>query len=521
MMCIRALTCCAAIILFAGTALAWDDPMPPADHDPVPPAAAIEIKDEPRGIDPALFVPEPLAQPATVDLSNSSLAELAEWVGSQTGFRVLLDQGRLAEIGYTEGEPISDRIDNEPVYLLLNRLKTLDLGWSINDGVITISTADYMVDQLTTKSYTLTTLLDAEFDPDRLLETIYESSTGEWMDYDGIGGDVQLLGDVLFVRATQAGHSEIEGLLLAIQQPARQTFILDPPQNQRIRARLCETVSIDFEDTPLIEAVETLAQSTGISIRLDAQSLRDGRIRNREPLTLSLEERQLDTVLAALFHNLGLTWKVEDGVLWITTEDSAADYHITAVYDVRDLCRDDAESQALGDAILSATGGEWDDVDGIGGSHSFPKAGSMVVRQTEQVHQELLALLENYRTALRNSWPRPSDEPDPNEVLTRYYRMDKFQATDLLLQLPQIVRPGTWNGDAADSPGKVSLVAASETQAVLIVVQSRSAQEEIVTLLQKLESGDSIHPQVESGGAGGGYGGGQGGFGSGFFSIEE
>src|SRR5262245_60258798 len=133
---IRSLACCAVFTLFATTAFAWDDPVPPAADDAVPPAEQIEIEDEPRGIDPALFVPEPLAQPATVDLSNSSLAELAEFVGSQTGFRVLLDEGRLSEIGYTEGEPISDRIDNEPIYLLLNRLKSLDLGWSINDGVI-------------------------------------------------------------------------------------------------------------------------------------------------------------------------------------------------------------------------------------------------------------------------------------------------------------------------------------------------------------------------------------------------
>lgn len=518
MMSFRTLACSATFTFFAGVAVGWDDPVPPAADDAVPPAAGIVIADEPRGIDPALFVPEPLAQPATVDLSNSSLAELAEWVGSQTGFRVLLDQGRLAEVGYTEGEPISDRIDNEPIYLLLNRLKTLNLGWSINDGVITISTADYMVDQFTTRSYTLTDLLDAEYEPDRLLETIYESTSGEWQAYHGLGGDLQLLGDVLFVRATQAGHKEIEGLLLAIQQPARQTFILDPPQNQRIRARLRETVSVDFEDTPLIEAVETLAQASGIAIRLDQRSLRDGRIRIREPLTLNLEERQLDTVLAALLHNLGLTWKIDDGVLWITTEDAAADQHKTAIYDVRDLCRDDAESQALGDAILSATSGEWDDIDGIDGSHSFPIAGSMVVRQTEQVHRELLTLLENYRTALRNSRPRQRNEPDPNEVLTRYYRMDKFQATDLLLELPQIVRPGTWNGDAAESPGQVSLVAASETQAVLIVVQSRAAQVEIMTLLQKLETGDSIRPMPEIQG-GGGQGG--GGFGGGFFSIEE
>jgi hypothetical protein len=513
MMCIRSLACCAALALFARTAFAWDDPMPPAADDAVPPAEQIEISDEPRGIDPAQFVPAELAQPATVDLTNSSIAELAEWVGMQTGLRVLIDQPRLEEMGYTEGEPISDRLDNEPVYLLLNRLKSLDLGWTINDGVITISTEDYIADLYTTRSYTLTTLLDAEYDEQQLIDTIHESTSGEWVDLDGIGGELQLLGDVLFVRQTAAVQREVEGLLLAIQQPARRTFILDSPQNQRIRDRLRETVSVDFEDTPLSEAMETLTQATGISIRLDQRSLRDGGIRVREPLTLSLEDRQLDTVLAAAFHNLRLTWNIEDGVLWITTQSTAADRLKAAVYDVRDLCRDFGESNGLMDAILGATSGEWGDIDGIGGAISFPKPGTMVVRQTEQVHHELLTLLENYRTALRNSRPREREELDPNEVLTRYYRMDKFQATDLLLQLPQIVRPGSWNGDAGESPGKVNLVAASETHAVLIVVHTRSAQEEIATLLQKLETGDSIQPPAGMQGGGGGFGGG-------FFSID-
>ncbi len=402
MMYFRALACCLAFSVVV--AVGWDDPMPPA--------AEIEIADEPRGIDPAQFVPEELAQLATVDLSNSSLAELSAWVGSQTGLRVLIDEGRLAEIGYTEGEPVSDRIDNEPVYLLLNRLKALDLGWSIKDGVVTISTSAYIDDLYTTKSYPLTNLLDAEYDSSRLLDTITESTGEQWADIDGTGGQVQLLGDVLFVRQTPAVQREIEGLLVAIQQPARQTFILDSPQNQRIRERLRENVSVDFEDTPLIEAVETLSQVTGVSIRLDMQSLREYRIRIREPLTLNLDERQLDTVLSALFHNLNLTWMIEDGVLWITTAAIAHAHTKTAIYDVRDLCRDDDESRGLENAILNATGGEsdgpWMDIDGMGGTISFPKPGSMVVRQTEQVHQELLTLLENYRTALRNSRPRPA-----------------------------------------------------------------------------------------------------------------
>src|SRR5690606_33086007 len=101
----------------------------------------------------------------------------------------------------------------------------------------------------------------------------------------------------------------------------------------------------------------------------------------------------------------------------------------TAVYDVRDLCRDSRESKALHEAIENQAHPEtWENIGGLG-SISFPRPGVLVVFQTEQVHDAVLQLLENYRLALRASKPRVP-KSSPQEIVTRYYRMPTPMAND-------------------------------------------------------------------------------------------
>ena len=111
------------------------------------------------------------------------------------------------------------------------------------------------------------------------------------------------------------------------------------------------------------------------SRRLGSPALRSARIREREPVTLKLEGRSLETILQAVVLDLELTWVIRNGVLWITSEDEAETYLKTAVYDVRDLCRDADESEALISAITSqAEPSSWGDAGGEG-SIQYAKPG--------------------------------------------------------------------------------------------------------------------------------------------------
>src|SRR5262249_37884501 len=148
-------------------------------------------------------------------------------------------------------------------------------------------------------------------------------------------------------------------------------------------------------------------------------------------------------VLQALVVNWDFTWILRDGVLWITSRKEAEALRKTAVYDVRDLCRDDRESSALQHAIVGQTQGPWATDRTQGGSLTFARSGILVVRQSEHGLSGVLQLLENYRTALRASKPRVYKETDPKEVVTVHYRLPTIMANELEGLLPALIRTET------------------------------------------------------------------------------
>ena len=279
------------------------------------------IPDEPKLVDPATLMPEKLAARATVDFSDSSLRELVDWLRSEQGLVVLLEKNALSEIGVFPTDTIIDRLDDSPIYLLLNRLRLHRLAWYFQDDILYITSPEAAEQHPLTIPYSVGDLLDDGYDADDL-ETLISStiSPDEWDTVGGVGV-LSFLGDVLFVRQTDDVQREVQGLLKALRQHGRQTFIYDPPQHSVLRQRLAENVSVDFLDTPLESAVSDLAAAAKADIRLDVPALRDNRIREREPVTLKLADRSLKTVLQAMVMDLELTWMLQDGVLWITTAE--------------------------------------------------------------------------------------------------------------------------------------------------------------------------------------------------------
>ncbi|MFQ5734360.1 MAG: hypothetical protein ACE5KM_20675 [Planctomycetaceae bacterium] len=532
---------------------------PPAGAQKQPPKPAAKkhkipvIPDQPRTVDPVQFLPKKLATAVTVKFDGSSLREVGEWIAKEQKIPVLFDKEALADQKIPLGEAVNDRLDKEPLYLLLNRLSSLGLAWYVKDDILHITTIEVAGSRMSTKPYNVGDLLDAGYKRDAVLDVARNATAGPWMDEDGVGGKLEWLGDVLFVRQTDRMHREIQGLLSALRKHGRQTFSLDPPQHEALRKKLGANVSVNFDQTPLTTAVKQLAQKSGTDIRLDVPTLRKKGIHERQPVTLKLSERKLETVLGVLLAELKLTSVLRDGVMSITSEEKAEELHKTAVYDVRDLCRNEKESAALTTAIQSQTKGPWFDIEGVGGTIVFARTGTMVIRHTERRLNEVGQLLTTYRKALRASKPRDRAEEKSREVITVYYRMHDGTATDLVKLLPKLVQPETWKTDAkpkapgtilkvASPPGllavtgnAVDTVASTDnnnardtkvlvvSHAVLVIRQSRAVHEEISGVIQRIEHGDPTEPLVGGGGlgglgGGGGFGG--GGFGSGFFSIR-
>ena len=510
------MSCNLAFRLFGGVVLVLVAAFPLHAQSPAESSSPLPIiADEPKTIDPGEVLPPQLAAAATHDFANSSLREVIAWLQNEHRLVVLLDKKALAEIGVTAAEPVSDRLVEAPIYLLLNRLRSLGLGWYFDNDILYITSREVAEQRHTTQTYNVGSLLDAGFEPDRLEELITGTiGPDTWEDVGGEGA-VSSLGDVLFVRQNDDMHGEIKALLQALGKPGRQTFLNDPVQHLRLREKLKENVSVEFQDTPLEAVVQRLAEAASIDVRLDISALQCTHS-EREPVTLKLVDRSLETVLQAVVLDLGLTWVIRDGVLWITSAEEAEVYLKSAVYDVRDLCRDAGESDSLISAITSqAEPSSWDNVGGEG-SIQDAKAGILVIRHREQVHQHVLQLLETYRSALRSSKPRQRRGDDPKEVITVYYRLHANVARDLSKMLPLLVQPDSWKSEQrTEAPGTILVVSsvpelsgaadtaknAKETgqslaplfseRAVLIVQQTRAVHEEISKIIARVESGDA------------------------------
>ncbi len=502
-----------------------------------------KIADEPKTIDPATLMPEKLAQKATVDFTDSSLREVLDWLRDEQKIVVLIEENAMIAEGISLSEPISDRLNDDPVYLLLNRLQDLQLGWYYENDILYITTSPIVAEHLQTQSINIGDLLDAGYDSDDLAEAIEICIAPDSWESVGGAGVYSVLGDVVFIRQTDAIQRRIRGLLAALRKPGRQTFIYNPPQDLQLQQKLDTSATVNFNDTPLVVAVEQLASDLKVDLRLDKRDLRENRIREREPITLALTDHKLSTVLQAMLLNLKLTWTIENGVLWIASQEKAEESMKTAVYDVRDLCRDSSESDSLHEAITSqAQPDSWNDVGGPG-TISFARPGTMVVHAQDSLHRHVLRLLESYRAALRASKVRDRDAVDPNEVITVYYRLHTKVAEGLQQVLPRLVRPDTWRiAGRANLPGEIifapsvpeagganARATAASTgddageevaaRAVLIIRQTRAAHEQIAKVIRRVRSGDHVNYGDGVGGVGGGGGFGGGGFGGGFFSI--
>lgn len=492
-----------------------------------------KIADEPTSIDPATLVNAKLAADVTVVFREAALSEVGEWIEKNAGIPVLIDRKALEQENISLSEPVTDQLNDEPLYLLLNRLSVIDVAWYVQGNILRITSREEARQRNVTIPYSVSKLLDAGYEVDRLTDLILYCVEGPWYDIDGEGGSVDFLGDVLFAMQNHQRHLELRGLLQALEKHSRRTFILAPPEHEALRKKLQQNVSVDFDDSPLIEALNNLAQQTGIAIRLDYRALAKYRIRLRQPVSIRLAERKLQTVLDVMLAQLKLTWILKDGVLLVTSTDYAEERQLTAVYDVRDLCRSFDESSGLANAIMRQSDSLWEDVDGEGGAIQFPLPGVMVVRQTERIHERLLTLLQAYRQALASSKQRKRHDPD-EDVLTRYYRLQSDVANaELITFLVKTISPKTWRQNDETAVGeirgilpagkqviggntKTGLAGSSVDHSVLVIVQKRKVHLEIEDILGRIQNGDA---SMKAGLGGGGLGG--GGFGGGFFSLPR
>ena len=109
------------------------------------------------------------------------------------------------------------------------------------------------------------------------------------------------------------------------------------PKVLAIEAKLKDRISMNMDKQPLSEAVTFLQNYTGLNVVLDSKALADEGLSSASPVSLVVNQVKLRTALKLMLQPLGLTYKLEDDVVLITSPLATQAQTITQTYYVGDL----------------------------------------------------------------------------------------------------------------------------------------------------------------------------------------
>lgn len=497
-------------------------------------AESLSIADEPKYVEALDMVPAPLQAKVTHTLERVPLQELAAWLQTQMELSFLINEVSLEEEGIPLDVPISESLENVPAYQFLDRLQHYGLGWFERDGIVIFYASKSLSrDSLLCHRYPIKDLLERGFRGDEMLQaiecTVFPDS---WINVGGLG-DMRIYGSVLVVRQSQPTHRKIAALLEALRHPARLTWIDENPLSRELVAKLDRHASVHITRTPISESLKILSDQHKLNLRVDHAAIEEEGIKLDESLSsLDIQNRPVRKILEVLTASHDLRLQSREGELWITAFHRLDDQYLkTALFDVRDLCRDASGCKQLKDAIeATISTQEWQNAGGSG-CIVFPRPGLMLVSQTEPVADDILAFLEDVRREIRKqNSPSPgliipqtrrflSSDSVLGDCETRYYRLPTCLANDLKRLLPELVAKESWiKSNTAGAQGTIEicelvtrrdLVAAdakateptankaswsneaAEGVSVLIVHQSNRVHDEIFSVIQKIMQSNS------------------------------
>ena len=195
---------------------------------------------------------------------------------------------------------------------------------------------------------------------------------------------------------------------LSSSAPAEFAEFLPPltPQEQRIEDTLEKPAECDFQDQPLTDVVAFLAEYASIKMVIDVEALTEEGIATDMPVTRKLSGLKLRSLLNLILTPLQLAVTPRDEVLLVTTLARVKERLFTRTYPVSDLCRvpgaNVLDFQSLMSLLEQETSGPWNQGEG-GVMTELASTGSLSIRQTLGVHQQVLELLRSLRAAQKSN----------------------------------------------------------------------------------------------------------------------
>ncbi len=406
------------------------------------PAAAAQASPTTDADQPIL---KALAERNSFDFQETPLQDIVQHLREQTKLNILIDRRALDDYGISPEVAVSADLKDISLRSALNLiLQPLDLTWSMENGVLIITTAEVAETKLTTKVYRVADLVmhQGRRDDHTLLELIMATISRETWSEAGGPASVNAFRDTFVITQTNAEHEQIAHLLQALRDgrkatqqsphaaPSPAVILLGNGTNQAMQAALQQRISLEENELPLHEMLQVLREKLGVQIVVDTRALDDVGLATDVPVSLSVQDLPARQTLHQLLQPVDLTWVLANEVVLITTPEEAETILEVRIYPVNDLCANARHRPGLGamfreggndelrtvimDSLAPAS---WDEMGGSGSIASLPSAGVIAVAQTAEVHDQIERLLHRLRQQVNKGeaveqaqGPAPEDE---------------------------------------------------------------------------------------------------------------
>ena len=189
-------------------------------------------------------------------------------------------------------------------------------------------------------------------------------------------------------------------------------------EEQRIGRSLSEVADWDFVDTPIKDVIDSIAKRLNCNSLIDIGALEDIGFGIDTPITIRLKGITYRSCLNLFLREHSLSWRVDEGLLFISTIEEMEAALATRAFPVGELVggaqrsnSDDVYSSLVGAIVDCLEADSWDSVGGSGSIQGI--YGSLVVSQTREVHEQIAQLLDACRAIIRQLEEDPAAVPKP------------------------------------------------------------------------------------------------------------
>jgi hypothetical protein len=163
----------------------------------------------------------------------------------------------------------------------------------------------------------------------------------------------------------------------------------------KIRRELAKSTTVDFVETPLMEVAGFLEDVHQIQIEVDANALDSSGVTTDVPVTCSLTNVSLHSLLRQILKPYDLSFVIDNEVLMITSRDEAQANPEVRVYNVDGLATEKSIDDLIKVIMSTCTPESWKTSGGFGQIEKYQ--GKLVVRQSVEVQWEITQLLADLR----------------------------------------------------------------------------------------------------------------------------